>query len=322
MGNSQVWGGLSSPVNIVPQLPLLPYTPQEPPWRCVDRSVDPQWQISDLLYQHHSSGTENKTVENHYHLSFDLLNLSNNEKVACNVTVDQLNGSANKDGSFPWVECIDTIKDVSNKNITSTSVMLDTIHGLLGVKQSWSCSDGIEGIESNDFTGTAYLKTDLTCGRPLGVDIHDSKGNAIGTTSSYNCTLNKATVNFAGYSPQPPENIPHTSYSKSCTMGSVMDTGSLKLREYEISQTSSGDGKTSKVGTFSLFNPGSGDTYRLYRIPMRDDGAWHECDKTAGTNSDPFPWQLVQCQYLLDRENHHVGFRIQWYCDDRDPSHA
>ncbi|KAM7189426.1 hypothetical protein V8F20_010156 [Naviculisporaceae sp. PSN 640] len=322
MGNSQVWGGLSSPINIVPQLPLLPYTPQEPPWRCVDRSVDPQWQISDLLYQHHSSEIGSKIVEKRYHLSFDLVNLSNNEKVACNVAVDQLKAVANWDGSFPWFDCIDTVKDPDSGNITSTSVMLDTIHGLLGVRQSWSCTDGIEGVESNNFTGTAYLSTDLKCGQVLELDMHDTEGDATGITSNYNCTLNKATVNLAGYSPEPPANMPHTSYSKSCTMGSVMNTASLSLREYEIAETTSGHGKTNKVGTFTLFNPGSGDTYRLYRMPVQDDGAWHECDKTAGTDSEPFPWQLVGCRYLLDRAKHQASFQIQWYCDDRDPSHA
>ncbi|KAK4210554.1 hypothetical protein QBC37DRAFT_442656 [Rhypophila decipiens] len=307
MGNSQVWGGLSSPVNITPQLPLLPYTPQEPPWRCVDRSVDPQWQISNMLYQQDS-------LENHYNLSLDLLNLSNNEIVVCNVTVDQSRGIANKDGSVPWVDCRNTAKN----NITSTSIMFDTINGLLWVKQSWNCSDGIEGLERNDFTGTAYLKTNLKCGKPLSLDLHDSEGSVTGTSSGYNCTLNDTTTDFAGYSPEAPVSMPHTSYSKSCTMGSIINTTSLSLQKYEISELSSG----TKVGTFSLFNPGSGDTYHLFRIPVQDDGAWHECNAADSANSEPYPWQLVGCRYSLDRKSHRISFQIQWYCDDRDPSHA
>jgi len=144
MGNSQVWGSLSSPIKIAPQLPLLPYTPAELPQRCVDRSVDPEWQLGEVLYQHHYSQTK-KDTEKHYHLSFDLTNVSNDEKVACNVTVDQLQGVTNKDGSISWVDCGNAISAATN--ITSTSVMLDTVHGLFGVKQRWNCSDGIEGLE-------------------------------------------------------------------------------------------------------------------------------------------------------------------------------
>jgi len=137
----------------------------------------------------------------------------------------------------------------------------------------------------------------------------------VGATSFYNCTITP--TNFSGYSPDPPT-MPHTSYSRSCTIGSVVNTTSLNLREYEIDTLADG----TKVGTFSLFNPGPGDTYRLYRIPVQDDGAWHECAAGTSTPSEPFPWQLVKCRYLLDRENHHASFQIQWYCDDRDPSNA
>lgn len=147
MGNSQVWGSLSSPLNISPQLPLLPYTPAELPQRCVDRSVDPEWQLGHVLYQHHYSQSKGQT-EKYYHLTFDLTNVSNDEKIACNVTVDQLGGVTNKDGSTPWVKCRNTNSPATN--ITSTLVMLDTVNGLFGVKQSWNCSDGIEGLERYD----------------------------------------------------------------------------------------------------------------------------------------------------------------------------
>ncbi|KAK3312032.1 hypothetical protein B0H66DRAFT_585215 [Apodospora peruviana] len=308
MGNSQVWGALTSPIDISPQLPILPYTPAEQPERCVDRSVDPAWQVQDVLYQHHFSQTKNET-ENHYHLSLNLTNISNNEKVLCAATIDQLE-NVKIDGSISWVNCVPTSSTPTN--ITSTAVMLDTINGVLGIKQSWNCTDGIEGVEQNDFTGTGYLKTDLECGKTLNSSIYNPQGYIVGAQSEYNCT--QLSTNFSGYSPDPPV-MPHTSYSRSCTIGSIVNTTSLILREYQIDTATDG---THKLGTFSLYNPGPEDTYRLTKIPVQDDGAWHDC--VAG--SRPLPWQLVKCQYLLDREKHHASFQIQWYCDDRDPSHA
>lgn len=107
--------------------------------------------------------------------------------------------------------------------------------------------------------------------------------------------------------------MPHTSYSRSCTIGSFINVTSLSLKEYQLETTDS-----STVGTFAIANPGSGDTYRLSKLAVVDDGAWHEC--VAGVGN--LPWQLVGCQYLVDRKARRIGFRVKWYCDDRDPSHA
>jgi hypothetical protein len=113
--------------------------------------------------------------------------------------------------------------------------------------------------------------------------------------------------------------MPHTYYTRSCTINSISNTTTLGLRGYQIeSGTAQTNGGTSAVGTFALYNPGSGDTYKLQGMPVVDDGSWHEC--LAG--SQALPWQLASCRYLLDRAKHRIGFQVQWYCDDRDPSNA
>lgn len=115
--------------------------------------------------------------------------------------------------------------------------------------------------------------------------------------------------------------MPHTSYTRSCTINSF-NTTSLLLQGYEIeafTNTSDGTPQTDsrKNATFTLFNGGSGDTYQISTTNVQDDGIWHECSPTGSQ-----PWQLALCQYLLDRAQGIVAFEIQWYCDDRDPEHA
>ena len=164
---------------------------------------------------------------------------------------------------------------------------------------------------SDSYTGTGYLHTPLTCSAP-------AKGDA---PSSYSCGLAPAPgpIRFSGYWPKPPP-MPHTTYSKSCTIGSFVNTTSLKLREYKIQTIVGADNRTQLVGTFEILNPGTGDTYRLDRIPITtDQGVWGGCRAGSGA---PLPWQLAGCQYSLERSSNRIGVRFQWYCDDRDPSHA
>lgn len=126
-------------------------------------------------------------------------------------------------------------------------------------------------------------------------------------------------IAFTGYVDSAPV-MPHTYYARSCTIGSMMKTAALGLQEYRTESVSMpGDGNnTSTFGSFTLYNPGSGDIYELYRMPVTDDGGWHEC--SAGPRA--LPWQLVGCRYMLDRGSHSLGFQVQWYCDDRDPKNA
>ena len=118
--------------------------------------------------------------------------------------------------------------------------------------------------------------------------------------------------------------MPHTQYSPSCTIRSMTNTTSLKLRDYQIDTTAEGN----RLFSFTLFNPGPGDAYRLYRIPFLDGGGtWHEC-KDGPLGSVPIggpvkiPWQLERCQYIIDSQHKKISVAVQWFCDDRDPINA
>lgn len=139
MGNSQVSAGLSSPIAIHPQLPLRPYTPRERASRCVDRSWDPEWQVNSLLYQHHFVQEDNKTAMS-YELALDVTNISDGQNTSCSVTVDLLQlQDASNNGSMPWTRCTGTG--------ASLEVTLDTNYKVLGIRQSWECSDGVSSVE-------------------------------------------------------------------------------------------------------------------------------------------------------------------------------
>ncbi|KAK4150235.1 hypothetical protein C8A00DRAFT_18217 [Chaetomidium leptoderma] len=321
MGNSQVPAGLSLPIAIHPQLPLLPYTPRERAQRCVDRSYDPEWQINDLLYQHHFTKKNNMTSIS-YDLSLDVTNISDGQSLNCSVTVD-LQDTYYTNGSTPWVRCNGPGGDDSSSNTTFIDVMLDTDYGVFGIRQAWECSDGVAGVERDQFDGIAYTSFSLDCGRPTNLAVRDSQGLVIGAASDYNCSLLTPPATFSGYVDKAPP-MPHTYYSRSCTITSISDTTALALQEYRIESAPipAGDGnnKTSSVlGSFTLYNLGPGDAYKFSRMPVVDDGAWHDC--TAG-QEEALPWQLVGCQYLLDRASHRLGFQVQWYCDDRDATNA
>jgi hypothetical protein len=168
------------------------------------------------------------------------------------------------------------------------------------------------------FTGIAYTNISLDCGTPLNLAVYDSQGSVVGATSDYNCSLSTLPVTFTGYVDVAPS-MPHTYYTRSCTINSFSNTTSMALRAYEIETAPQSDSNmTSVVGTFTLYNPGSGDTYKLRRMPVIDDGGWHECM----VGPEALPWQLAGCKYMLDRQKHRLGLQVQWFCDDRDPSNA
>lgn len=167
------------------------------------------------------------------------------------------------------------------------------------------------------FSGVGYTNLSLDCRSAINSDNYGSDSPMIDATSDYSCSLSRAPVVFTGYTDVVPL-MPHTYYTRSCTIESLTNTTTITLREYRIESETDDGNKTALSGSFTLHNPGPGDTYRLHGIPILDDGAWHEC--TAG--SEPLPWQLVGCRYLLNRETHMISFQVQWYCDDRDPSHA
>ena len=143
MGGSRVSASLSSPVAIAPQLPQEPFTSMNPPRRCVDRSVDPLWQVQNFLYQHHTSQTQAGTKRS-YDLSVNLTNFPNGDSVACSITVDE--DAASRKGAMPWVRCPQST--MAGTKVTSTEIRLDTVYGILWVRQAWNCTDGTPGIDS------------------------------------------------------------------------------------------------------------------------------------------------------------------------------
>ncbi|KAK3311773.1 hypothetical protein B0H66DRAFT_636143 [Apodospora peruviana] len=95
-----------------------------------------------------------------------------------------------------------------------------------------------------------------------------------------------------------------------CTVDSFANTTTFVLKEYQVDTVKNGS-TTQTIATMSVENPGSGDTYRLFQIPITTGGGtWSVC--RAGP--EPLPSQLVRCQYLIERPSHTIGFRFQWYC--------
>ncbi len=145
MGNSQVSGILSRPLVMSPQLPLLPYTPYEPAFRCPERSKDPEWQVEKLLYQYHYAQTNSDRTKT-YDLFLNITNLSNGARVTCTVTVDQLAAASSK-GATPWVKCKEEVEETPGDLVLSTEVSLNAEDGVLGVRQMWYCADTILGLD-------------------------------------------------------------------------------------------------------------------------------------------------------------------------------
>lgn len=177
-------------------------------------------------------------------------------------------------------------------------------------------SDLLTHGSRESFTGTGYLVEPLDCGSPINKSYFDEGGNLIAGSSQYNCSLPATTI--YGYSGDGPA-MPHTSYTRSCTIHSF-NTTSMLLQDYEIESFANATPPTDlrKNATFTVYNDGPGDTYQISTTDVQTDGIWHECAAGGGSQ----PWQLALCQYLLDRAQGILAFSTQWYCDDRDPQHA
>ncbi len=134
MGNSQISASLSSPVTIAPQLPLLPWTPYEPPAKCVDRSIDPEWVVENFSYQQ---------SEKSYSVSLNLTSIATGETSACSIQVE--NSKARSKGSVPWVKCNQPA--AAGAKVSSTEISIDTTYGIFGVRQTWNCTDGKKGVD-------------------------------------------------------------------------------------------------------------------------------------------------------------------------------
>jgi hypothetical protein len=155
------------------------------------------------------------------------------------------------------------------------------------------------------YNGIGFLDSPLSCSPTTVKDSDDP-------SSLVTCGMpSTKLVGYSGYVPR----LPHTAYTRSCTINSINVTA-LTLKNYDIETASQGSNQD-KLASFTIFNPGPGDEYRIRRMPIKEDGLWHTC--VPGIDS--LPWQLVSCQYRLTSTDH-IGFRFQWYCDDRDPEHA
>jgi len=112
--------------------------------------------------------------------------------------------------------------------------------------------------------------------------------------------------------------------SRKCSATTFTNITGFVLTEYlvdtvEVASTDGSPAQTQTIGTFGVWNPGTGDTYRLARIPISaGGGTWSVC--RAGET--PLPSQLERCQYLIERggQRGRIGFRFQWLCDGADAS--
>lgn len=111
--------------------------------------------------------------------------------------------------------------------------------------------------------------------------------------------------------------------SRNCSPTTFSNITGFILTEYKIDTvevtTNGSNTQTQTIATFGVLNPGTGDTYRLDRIPVSaGGGTWSVC--RAGET--PLPSTLERCQYLLERgqQSRRLGFRFQWLCDAGNPS--
>jgi len=108
----------------------------------------------------------------------------------------------------------------------------------------------------------------------------------------------------------------------SCSATTFSSITGFILTEYQIDTVqvaaNGSQSQTQTIATFGVFNPATGDTYRLDRIPITaGGGTWSVC--RAGET--PLPSTLERCQYLIERGGQEagqaggrVGFRFQWLC--------
>lgn len=169
------------------------------------------------------------------------------------------------------------------------------------------------------------MSLSLTCGVPPNQTIRAIRGRVSRpkATNTFQCTM--PATNFTGYEASQLPVMPHTPYTKSCTIGSITNTSSLIVGGYEIRTVTMLRPNKSKTvsGSFDLYNLGSGDTYGLHGLQIQDDGAWHQCTLplTESGEQQPLPWQLYHCEYRFTPEHRDIAFKLSWACDDRDPLH-
>ncbi|KAK0704025.1 hypothetical protein B0T26DRAFT_757518 [Lasiosphaeria miniovina] len=119
------------------------------------------------------------------------------------------------------------------------------------------------------------------------------------------------------YDDRSPSTARRETQSRNCTADSFTNVTDFILREYLVETVVSADNTTHLRGTLAVENPGTGDTYRLYHIPISlGGGVWSIC--FPGDDA-PLPPQLARCQYLIEKFDNRIGFRFDWYCDGKNP---
>lgn len=293
--------------------------------------------------------------DSQYDVTFNVTNAVMNATTSCYARVNET-AWPNPDHAPLWADCVTpgaagtvggippgtsaaTVAGSASLDaaaaIVRTQVLVDREYGLVGINQTWRCLDGSGGVAENAdnaaggvlaagdvasgpasdklYGGVGYIApVDLLCGTATS----NTDTTTSLTTKEFNCTLpqNASTGVISGWAiPAPP--LPHTSYMKSCTVNSVAATA-LQLTEYNyVSAQDQTEG--SVLASIAVRNPGSGDEFHMVDVPLRVDGQWHDCV----FGSQPYPWQLVTCRYMLDNGSRGVGFQLAWFCDDRDPLH-
>ncbi|KAH8888539.1 hypothetical protein GQ53DRAFT_826230 [Thozetella sp. PMI_491] len=275
---------LSMPVEIVPMLPGDETPPYELAPNCAERSSYPTWEVADLSYKLAGSGSS---------LSVNMTNLSNGQNVSCNVKVNEtlLQKTFHQ---ASWVQC-DGKHGGNSTDISGTAVLFDRTYNLLGIRQNWKCPALNSQLSTQDaYVGFGtWVLSNLRC-----------SDTALSVSGSGVCTI--PATNFTGFaSYNTPSILPHTTYTHSCTMNSLNETY-MTLKQYSDHKPNA---------SFTIYNPGSLDEYEIDGLSLTADSHWHQCDPSVGS----LPWQLLSCEYSLDRSANQIGFRLRWACDDRDP---
>jgi len=117
-----------------------------------------------------------------------------------------------------------------------------------------------------------------------------------------------------------PSNLKALQIRASCSATTFSNITGFILTEYQIDtvQVNGSASQTQTIATFGVWDPATGETYRLDRIPITVGGVtWSVC--RAG--EIPLPSTLQGCQYLVERGGQEagqpggrIGFRFQWRC--------
>lgn len=144
MRASFVPAALTSPIAIHPEPPKLPQTAEYLYDRCDDRSLTPAWKVDNVMFTRAAKGGAGGATE----LTFDVTNLSNQEKVKCTASSPE-RPVVNSKHISNWVTCAVTPESASGETrIVSMQAMVDPEYNLFGIRQSWKCNDPFVYIDT------------------------------------------------------------------------------------------------------------------------------------------------------------------------------